>query len=72
MPWLDLHTTSHRGHLEAVKRLLRRGADVDVVNKANNAAAESASENDKVEVAKFISEYTEDANIRTRYARLVW
>ena len=53
-----------RGHLGVVKLLLRQGADVDVLNKANKTAAELASENGQAEVAKFISEYKADADIR--------
>jgi serine/threonine-protein phosphatase 6 regulatory ankyrin repeat subunit B len=44
--------------------LLRRGADVDVLNKANKTAAELASENGHAEVAKIIAEYKADGNIR--------
>jgi ankyrin repeat protein len=46
--------------------LLQRGADVDVLNKANKTAAELASENGEAEVAKFIAEYKADANIRNK------
>jgi ankyrin repeat protein len=45
--WTPLHAASHGGHLGIVKLLLRRGADVDVLNKANKTAAELASENGK-------------------------
>jgi hypothetical protein len=34
--WALSHVASQRGHLEAVKLLLRRGTDVDVLNNANN------------------------------------
>jgi ankyrin repeat protein len=49
-----------------VKLLLRRGADVDVLNKANKTAAEMASEVDNAEVAKLIAEYKADANLRSK------
>jgi ankyrin repeat protein len=64
--WTALHAASHSGHLEVVKLLLRRGADVDILNKANKTAAELASENGKAEVARFIAEYKADANIRNK------
>jgi len=63
--WTSLHTASHSGHLEVGKRLLRRGADAD---DANKVPAKLVSENGKAEVAKFISEYKADANIRNKYA----
>jgi ankyrin repeat protein len=46
--------------------LLRRGADVDALNEVNKTAAEMGSENGKVEVAKLITEYKSDANIRNK------
>ena len=58
--------TSQREHLGVVKLLFQRGADVDILNKANKTAAEMASENDKAEVAKLIAEYKADANIRNK------
>src|SRR5713101_3255769 len=66
--WTSLHTASHSGHLQVGKRLLRRGADADVVNNANKVPAELVSENGKAEVAKFISEYNADVNIQNKYA----
>ena len=42
-----LHAASQRGHLGVVKLLLQRGADVDILNKANKTVAEMASKNDK-------------------------
>jgi ankyrin repeat protein len=62
--WTPLHSASHNGYLGVVKLLLRRGADVDVVNNADKTAAELASENDKAEVAKFLAEYKADVNVR--------
>ena len=41
-----MHATSHRGHLEVVKLLLRRGVYVDVLDNANQTAAKLASENE--------------------------
>ena len=61
-----MHAASRGGHLEVVQLLLRRGADVDVLNKANKTAAELASENDKPKVAKFIAEYKADAKLRNK------
>jgi len=61
-----LHAASRRGHLGVVKLLLRQGADVDVLNKAGRSAAELASENGQVEVAKFISEYKANPNTRNK------
>jgi ankyrin repeat protein len=61
-----LHAASQRGHLEIVKLLLRQGVDVDVLDKANKTAAELASENGKTDVAKFLTEYKGDANIRNK------
>jgi len=61
-----LHAASRRGHLGVVKLLLRRGADVDVLNKANRTAAELASDNGQAEVAKFISEYKANPNTRNK------
>jgi ankyrin repeat protein len=46
--------------------LLRRGADVDVVNKAGRSAAELASKNGQADVAKFICEYKANANTRNK------
>jgi ankyrin repeat protein len=54
------------GHLGLVKLLLWRGADVDVLNKAGRSAAELAGKNGQAEVAKFVSEYEENANTRNR------
>ena len=53
-----LHIASRRGHLGVVKLLLRRGADVDVLNNVGRSAAELALENGQAEVAGFISEYS--------------
>jgi ankyrin repeat protein len=64
--WTLLHSASQTGHLEVVKLLLRRGASVDALNKANQTAAELALENDQAEVAKFIAEYKADASIRNK------
>ena len=61
-----MHVASHGGHLGVVKLLLRRGVDVDMLNKTNETAADLASENDKTEVAKFIAEYKADGNIRNK------
>jgi serine/threonine-protein phosphatase 6 regulatory ankyrin repeat subunit B len=61
--WTPLHAASRRGHLGVVKLLLRRGADVNVLNKANKTAAELALENGKTEVAILIAEYKADAYI---------
>ncbi len=63
--WTLLHAASHGGHLGVVKLLLLRGADVEVLNRANKSAVELASENNKSEVAKFIAEYKADANVRS-------
>ena len=60
------HAASLRGDLRVVKLLLRRGADVNVVNKAGRSAGELASENGQAEVAKFISKYKENANARDK------
>ena len=49
-----------------MKLLLRRGADVDVLDKANRTAAELASENGQADIAKLIAEYRADANIRNK------
>jgi ankyrin repeat protein len=54
---------SHKGHLKIVKLLLRRGADVDVVNKANKTASELASD---AGIAKVISEHKADGSIRNQ------
>ena len=43
--------------------MLRRGADVDAVNKVNKVAAELAPMNGKAEVAKSISEYKAYSNM---------
>ena len=61
-----MHAASRRGHLGVVKLLLRRGADVYMLNKASKCAAELASENGQAEVEEFISEYKENANIRNK------
>jgi ankyrin repeat protein len=61
-----LHAASRRGHLGVVKLLLRRGADVDVLNKAGSSPAELALENGQAEVAEFISEYKANANTRNK------
>jgi len=61
-----LHAASRRGHLGVVKLLLRRGADVDMLNKAGRTAAELASENGQAEVAKFIPEYKANADTRNK------
>jgi serine/threonine-protein phosphatase 6 regulatory ankyrin repeat subunit B len=61
-----LHAASLHGHLDIVKLLLGQGADVGVVNKANQTAAELASDVGQVEVEKFIAEYQADANIRNQ------
>ena len=61
-----LHAASRLGHLGVVKLLLRRGADIDVLDKAGRSAAELASENGQAEVAKFISEYKANANTRNK------
>jgi ankyrin repeat protein len=59
-----LHVASNSGHLEVVRFLLQRGADVDVLDNANKTAVELASENGKAEVAKLIADYKTDQNIR--------
>ena len=46
--------------------MLRRGADVNTLNKAGTSAAELASENGQAEVAKFISEYKANTNTRNK------
>jgi ankyrin repeat protein len=51
-----------------VKLLLRRGADIDVRDKANRTAAELASENHETEVANFLAGYREDTNTRENIA----
>jgi ankyrin repeat protein len=61
--WSPLDSASQGGHLDVVKRLLRRSADVDALNKADKTAAEFALENGHAEVAKFIAMYKADANI---------
>jgi ankyrin repeat protein len=64
--WSLLHAASRNGHLGVVKLLLRRGADVDVLNTAGRSAAEFASENGQAEVAKFISEYKANPNTQNK------
>ena len=49
--WTVLNTASRRGHPGVVKPLLRRGADIDVPNKANKTAANLSSENGQADVA---------------------
>ena len=60
--WTLLHAASQRGHLEVVKLLLRRDADDDVLDKANNTTAALASENGEADVAKFIAKYKSDTD----------
>ena len=64
--WTVLHAASRNGHLGVVKLLLRRGADVDVLDKDGRSAAELASGNDQADVAKFISEYKANPNTRNK------
>ena len=61
-----LHAASRRGHLEVVKLLLQRGADVNALDNANKTAAELALENDHADVAESIAEYKSDMNPRNR------
>jgi len=44
-----------------VNILLRRGADVDVLDNANKTAVELASENGKAKIAEFIAGYKADS-----------
>ena len=49
-----------------MKLLLKRGADVNVLNKANETADKLASENGQAKVARLIAEYKADADIRNK------
>jgi len=64
--WTLLHSLSYNGHLEVLKLLIRRGANVDVFNKANKTSAELASENGQAEVSNFISEYKANSVARNK------
>ena len=64
--WTLLHAATQGGHLGVVKLLLRRGVDVDVLDRTNKTAAELASKNGNTEVSKFLAEYKGNANIRNK------
>ena len=69
--WTPLRVASHNGHLGVVKPLLKKpllkwGADVNVLNKANETADKLASENGQAEVARLVAEYKADADIRNK------
>lgn len=70
--WTELHITSQSVHLDVVRLLLRRRADVNVVDKVNKTAAELALENNRADVAWFLAGYKAIPNVRSTLPRPHW